>query len=229
MSLAFNQQELYDEYESHSINKNKILEDLLKIISAFDEPLEGNSIYEHNTLNLKKELYTKQVNLFWCGKQASKRICEIGFNAGHSAMLMLLGQNDTPLDFTIFEFGYHSYTKPCFEYLKSYFNNINFEFVEGDSTITMQDWIGNNQQYNESYDLIHLDGGHQRHIVIKDFTHADILLKIGGILIIDDTDIDYINEFTDLCIGSGTYKELEVLKTEGYPHRILQKVTTSLK
>ena len=54
--------------------------------------------------------------------------------------------------------------------------------------------------------------------------NADILTRVGGILIVDDTNIDYINECTNLYISSGKYKELGVLKTVGYEHRILRKL-----
>lgn len=40
--------------------------------------------------------------------QANTKICEIGFNAGHSAMLFLMGRDKTSADFTIFDIGHHS-------------------------------------------------------------------------------------------------------------------------
>ena len=109
---------MYDEnmnkthYEECSSKKQELLDGLKQIVIDSNAVLEGNSFYVHTTLNLYSELYTKQLNLFWCGKQAETRICEIGFNAGHSAMLMLLGRDTSALDFTVFDIGHHSYTKP---------------------------------------------------------------------------------------------------------------------
>jgi len=56
-------------------------------------------------------------------------------------MLMLLGRNNSPLNFTVFDIGHHPYTKPSFEYIKSKFSHVNFEYVEGDSTTIMPEWI----------------------------------------------------------------------------------------
>jgi len=100
------------EYESKNDEKQIYLDELKNIIIESNTSLEGNCFYHHTTLNVFPELYSKQLNLFWCGKQAVENICEIGFNAGHSTMLMLLGRNNTPLNFTIFDIGHHIYTKP---------------------------------------------------------------------------------------------------------------------
>jgi uncharacterized HAD superfamily protein len=71
---------------------------------------------------------------------------------------------------------------------------------------------------------VHVDGGHTEHCIANDLKNADMLVKIDGILIIDDTYISYINQHTDLLLTSGRYRELDVMKTEGYTHRIVQKV-----
>ena len=109
------------EYEHKNEQKQKYLRDLKEIIVESNTPLEGNCFYYHESLNPFPELYSKQINLFWCGKQAATNLCEIGFNAGHSAMLLLLGRDRTPLRFTIFDLGHHAYTKPCVEYIQSKF------------------------------------------------------------------------------------------------------------
>jgi hypothetical protein len=210
------------DYENNTPKKQKILDDLKKIILDSKGSLEGNSFYVHASLNLYEALYTKQLNLFWCGKQASTKICEIGFNAGHSTMLMLLGRDKNSLDFTLFDIGHHAYTKPCFNYIKSEFPHVNFEYIEGDSTLTMPKWIELNQSKLGLYDVIHVDGGHSEHCISNDMKNADILIKKGGIIIIDDTNVKHINDHVNLYL-SNKYKEIEVLKTEGYPHRIIQK------
>jgi hypothetical protein len=220
----FNEPAIKNEYENHTDKKLKILDDLKKIIIDSNGSLEGNSFYVHASLNLYRDLYTKQLNLFWCGKQASKKICEIGFNAGHSTMLMLLGRDKTPLDFTIFDIGHHAYTKPCINYIKSQFPNVNFEYIEGDSTLTMPNWIKANNANLGLYDVVHVDGGHSEHCISNDMKNADLLAKNGGIVIIDDTNVRHINKYVDSYVSSGKYMELNVLQTKGYPHRIIQKI-----
>jgi predicted O-methyltransferase YrrM len=215
---------LIKEYENYNDQKEKILEDLKKIIIRSNSILEGNCFYFHKTMNLHTNLYTKQLNLFWAGKQGTNKICEIGFNAGHSTMLMLLGRDKTQLDFTIFDIGHHSYTKPCFDYIQSKFSNVNFKFIEGDSGITMPNWINNNKSEKNTYDIIHIDGGHYEHCIESDLRNADILIKLNGIIIIDDTHYSYINKHINMYLTTGNYMELEIFKTVGYPHRVIKKI-----
>jgi len=211
-------------YESKNTEKEVYLEDLKKIITNSGGCLEGNSFYYHTTLNIFPELYSKQLNLFWCGTQAFENICEIGFNAGHSTMLMLLGRSNEPLNFTIFDIGHHSYTKPCYDYIKSKFSHINFEYVEGDSTVTMPNWISNHPELMHKYDVVHVDGGHDEHCISNDMKNTDLLVKKNGIVIVDDTNCETINKYVDLYLSSGNYVELTVLPTVGYPHRVIQKI-----
>jgi hypothetical protein len=212
------------EYESKNDEKRIYLADLENIIIKSNVLFEGNCFYYHNTLNVFPELYSKQLNLFWCGKQAVENICEIGFNAGHSSMLMLLGRSNTPLNFTIFDIGHHAYTKPSFEYIKSKFTHVNFEYVEGDSTITLPEWINNNSELMYKYDVVHIDGGHSEHCISNDMKNADLLVKKNGIVIIDDTNCDTINKYVNLYISNGNYREMNLLPTHGYQHRIIQKI-----
>lgn len=213
-----------NDYESKSSRKEQILNDLKQIIIDSRTSLEGNSFYHHTTLHLYPDLYTKQQNLFWCGKQAITRICEIGFNAGHSSMLMLLGRDATPLDFTIFDIGHHRYTRPCVEHITSKFPHVRFEYVEGDSTVTMPRWIDANQSCVGIYDVVHVDGGHSNHCITNDMKNADLLVKTGGIVIVDDTNDHTINNTVNQYLEGGKYREMDVLRTKGYPHRIIQKI-----
>lgn len=222
--LDFNEEVIKNEYDSYNDEKQKCLDDIKNIVIESKGSLEGNSFYIHDSLDLFPDLYTKQLNLFWCGKQANIRICEIGFNAGHSTLLMLLGRDKLSIDFTIFDLGMHKYTKPCFEYIQSKFPHIRFEFIEGDSTVTIPKWI--DDKYSGLYDVVHVDGGHSEHCIKNDMKHADILVKNNGIVIIDDTNCDYINKTVDAYLSTGNYIELNVLKTQGYPHRIIRKIVT---
>ena len=86
------------------------------------------------------------------------------------------------------------------EYIKSKFTHINFEYIEGDSTITMPKWIKNNKNLIWSYDVVHVDGGHSEHCILNDMKNADLLVKNNGIIIIDDTNDANINKYVDLYI-----------------------------
>lgn len=213
-----------EDYENKTEEKNKYLNNLHQIIVKSGIPLEGNCFYRHNTLELFSQLYTKQLNLFWCGKQAKTTICEIGFNAGHSTMLMLLGRDKSPLTYTIFDIGMHSYTRPCLEYMKSEFPNIMFEYVEGDSTVTMPQWINSRPHLEGTYDIVHVDGGHYEHCIKNDMINADRLVKIGGLIIVDDTNDSIINSYASKYVESGKYRDMYLLETFEYPHRVIKRI-----
>jgi hypothetical protein len=223
--MEFNNAELVEEYATYEEKTTMILNGIKEIIIDCKSYLEGNSFYHHNTLHLFPELFPKQINLFWCGKQAISKICEIGFNAGHSTMLLLLGldNKESSFEYTIFDIGHHSYTKPCVKYIESEFKNVKFEYIEGDSAVTMPQYISENRANANSYDVVHVDGGHTLECITSDMKNADILVKIGGIVIVDDTNVEYINDCVNGHISSGKYIELKVLKTVGYPHRIIRK------
>ena len=221
---CFDINNIKNEYESYSHEKNSILQKIKRIVINSKAPLEGNAFYLHKTLQIYPELYLKQLNLFWCGKQATTRICEIGFNAGHSTMIMLLGREKTPLNFTIFDIGHHPYTNPCLKFIQTKFQHVNFEYIKGDSTITMPKWIEKNNELIGMYDVVHIDGGHSEHCIYNDIKNTNLLLRVNGFIIIDDTNMKHINKYVDMYIESGKYKEVDIIKTVGYPHRILQKI-----
>lgn len=213
------------QYNMYETKKNEYVKDLKDIIIKSKETLEGNVFYLHKTLTEIPELKAKQINLFWCGKQIKTRLCEIGFNAGHSAMLMLLGVEQMPIDFTIFDIDQHKYTEPCYNYIKSKFPNVSFEFVKGDSTKTMPEWINLHSSLVGTYDVVHLDGGHSEECILNDIKHSDILVKKGGLIIIDDTNMQHINKHVNHMVSSGKYKEVtDIVKTTKYLHRIIQKL-----
>jgi len=205
---------------------------LRDIVQASDEPLEGNAIYAHRTLYRLDMLYTKQLNLFGIMKGASS-VCEIGFNAGHSALLMFLGclsLNSTPLtSYVGFDICEHSYVKPTFECLKSKFKKTDMELVEGDSRTSVGTWLSNNPARMNAFDVFHVDGGHSVDCIRSDVSFASKLLKKGGILIVDDTNISYVNLFVYGLLESGAFEECDVFPTQLYEHRILRFLGPSLK
>ena len=219
-----------DYYIDLFINKIKTDEfqntiiDLENIIVNSNELLEGNYMYDHNTLNLSNFMQEKQINLFWAGSTAEKRILEIGFNAGHSTLLMLLGRDDSNLQFTIFDIGRHSYTKPAYEYLQNKFRNVEFEYIEGDSIITLPKWTENHTDLYNQYDVIHVDGGHDEECIINDMKNTVPLLKINGIMIIDDTYSGHINNCINYYVDNGILEDVDVLPTNYLKHRVVLKI-----
>lgn len=211
-------------YSANTVGIELLLADLLSIIQDCNEPLEGNSFYYHQTTNRFSELLPKQCNLLWAASTATTRICEIGFNAGHSSLLFSLVHPDKPIHFTLFDLCEHAYTKPCLSFLKERFSHHTYELVEGDSTRTIPEYITKNQALLGTYDLVHVDGGHTEECATSDFTNALQLVRPGGFLIVDDTNVSYIDDLCRRAIHDTLCREVPCLPTVGYQHRILQRL-----
>lgn len=220
-----NKEEYTQLYQSKQSELNQHLSHMEVFIKQnTNKYFEGNSMYEHCSFNRHPSLFNKQVNLFWVGTQGKQKMCEIGFNGGHSSLLMLLGRGNLPGDYLIFDIVEHNYVKPCFEYVKNQFNLINFEFIEGDSIQNMPTWIQSHQDQIETFDVVHVDGGHSEECISNDMMNAVQLVKKGGVIIIDDTDAPQINKYVDLYLQKGGYEEIDILPTPMYSHRMIRKL-----
>lgn len=205
--------QLYGQIEQHASR-------LTEIARLSGDNLEGNCFTEHNTGVRNEQLLSKRVNLLEIARHGQK-ILELGFNAGHSALLLLLGCNPEA-EITFLDIGGHPYVKPCFDYLQSI------------SPVKKQLILANSLQYlplvvlkdgqRDVYDIIHMDGGHSPECVVNDLILLFLLLKKGGYMIVDDAD-GFILEEVSLFVSLGL---LEVVpgqfKTEHYPHIIVRKV-----
>ena len=213
-----------DWYAAQTIPVEFFLSDLLTLIEQSGEALEGNSFYYHQSTNRFTELHSKQLNLIWAGSTVKTRICEIGFNAGHSALLFCLPNQGKEIDFTIFDLCEHKYTKPCFNYLKEKFPSVKFELIDGDSLVSIPKFVVDRPEVVGTYDVVHVDGGHTEECAYNDFIQAFKLVREGGLIIVDDTNISYIDALCEKAIASGKFKEVRCLPTVGYQHRILQRI-----
>ena len=171
----------YDDYNCYDENvfkKNPLLIALNSLALSFS-PVEGNILYEHPLIEVKSdfnpEFYDKRYNLFTLAS-GCKNIMEIGFNAGHSALLMLSAAPEAKMVF--FDLNFHKYTAPCFSFLKQ---NFNISAFYGDSTITVPSYIG------DKFDLIHVDGCHELRYASKDYENIKKHSTSNTIIIYDDT------------------------------------------
>lgn len=197
----------------------KICEELEKIIKETGEPLEGNCVYRHHTLDPWDCLLNKRVN-YQRIVRGKKEICEIGFNAGHSLLTMLLVNQDAK--YTLFDLGKHAYSKPCLDYIKNIFSNVKIEMTWGDSRITLPKYHSKNPKIK--FDVIHIDGGHLYEVYSKDWANSLQMISNKGIIIFDDTYNVKINTFVNKEIEKGIVCEADnFLETFGYKHRILIK------
>ena len=209
-----------EDYENIIDQNNHIFKRLQEICVDIGEPVEGNCFFKHDTINETiDELVYKQLNLYSLGKYA-KNILEIGFNAGHSALLFLLSNPYSTL--LCFDIVSHKYTMPCFKYLKTLFHG-RINLIAGDSTITVPEFykVCSN---TTKFDLIHIDGCHYGEIPKKDLYNCLNILDKDGILIFDDTQLPNINILLEQNLDK--MYEIKLYDTIMYQHRIFQKADT---
>ncbi len=168
---------MYDEYLLH-------LQELLKIIKAIGEPLEGNIFYQHHEPNPGEQLLDKFVDkraaLAMFG-MAHNNIVEIGFNAGFSALLMLTANPNLKL--TSVDICEHKYTEPCFDYLASVFPG-RVNLVRGDSTQVLAEVL----QGNKDLTGYIIDGGHGLQVAETDLQNVIKYSNPHAVLCFDDSD-----------------------------------------
>ena len=137
---------------------------------------------------------------------------EIGFNAGFSTLLMLISNPNAHI--TCFDIGEHRYTKPCYEQLKNTFGD-RLNIVFGDSTKTLV-------SINETYDLIHIDGGHSTEVATSDITNSYRLSKNGTILIMDDYHFKNLHGLWNSYVANYNLKKLDINVYDSIHHDIKQ-------
>lgn len=222
--------DIYIKYNNIFNFINKYVYDLCIIaLNAVDNnqnKIEGNYFTYDGIYDIIKY---KQANLYHCGFNANLNICEIGFNTGFTSLLILLSRiNIKPTNLLIFDIEEHNYVKPCLNYIKKNFENDKtiINYIKGNSIITVPDYIKDYSSSISSFDFIHIDGGHTIECITNDMKNADILLNINGIIIIDDTNYNFINEIVNSYISDMKYIEIFLLDLSkcSSPHRIIKKI-----
>ena len=175
-------------YDSLKYTIDHHLSKIKAIVDATGEPCEGNVFWlhfdpEHQEMS---KFLNKRLNLFNYSQKAQS-IMEIGFNAGHSSLLFMLSNPTSTLQ--LFDLGVHSYTRPCFEYLSSQFpNRMKIEY--GDSCQTVPTYIS--EHTGKVFDMIHIDGGHDEHVVQSDILNSLQLCNDKTVIISDDDELEHI-------------------------------------
>lgn len=185
--------------------ENKYIQEITNILENIGERVEGNLICDINPRNFTIQYNIHKIkNLQYLSKN-KKKIIEIGVNACHSLLLMLIVNPDA--EYLLFDLNVHKYTKPTIEYIKNEFPNTKIEIIYGNSTETIKKYILDNPSQLNSYDLIHLDGGHTEDIFSQDYYNSKKLIKDNGVIIFDDYDLNNIKNFINRKI-----KEKEIVE-----------------
>lgn len=111
-----------------------------------------------------------------------KNVLQIGFNAGHSAELIL--NNNENIKLISFDIGIFD----CINIGQKYINNkfpFRHSLIIGNSIETVPEYINNN--INKIFDIILIDGSHDYEIVHNDIINCKRLSNKDTIIIINDT------------------------------------------
>lgn len=169
-----------------------VLGEINAIAESIGDPVEGNLIYTHNSTALDESAinpvsFAKRRNFVAACRQSS-HILELGFGAGHSALLALA----CGLEYHGVDICKHRYAKPVADYLKSRFPE-RFFFYQGACLRVMP----NLWKYNDklpSFNMLHYDGGHDRNECIMFFEHAFKHSTDNAWCVFDDSELQPIRD-----------------------------------
>ena len=190
---------------NEALEKTTDIININNIIKKHTTKVEGNCLYRNqsNFIQFEKgnrydNKLTLRNNFFNIVKDA-KNILEIGLNGGHSMAIFLL--SNPKLEVLSFDICQHNYVKDIANYYK---NKYNFNFVEGDSLITVKEY--NN---DKKYDIIHIDGGHYEKCVINDLINCKKFAHKDTLMIFDDTNALHISQIINKYCKNNFIKEID--------------------
>jgi mannosyltransferase OCH1-like enzyme len=189
-----------------------INEHLFPIIEEINEPLEGNLFTYNLTRQYFDEFKLKQKNVIKLTNFDNvKKILEIGFNSGFSAVLFL---NSNPnINITCVDIGIHQYTIPCYNKIKEFYGD-RIKLLIG-SSLTVVPYINNN------FDLIHIDGAHDPIIAREDIINSYYKANDKCLIIMDDCDIPHLNTIWNELSSAFEFNNIDDLFVNKY-HDIKQ-------
>lgn len=193
--------------ERISAREAEILRAINAVVERTSDVLEGNYAFFHQTpVNgyvpvdprraWKREFLRRAV-------VGSRRIAEIGFNAGHSTCLMLC-QAETSL-VTAVDICATRYVAPCAALLSETFGD-RFRLVVGDSRVV----LGERKVLDAGeFDLVHIDGGHGAELFANDLAWFVGSARKGGRVVVDDCYAPSIRNTLEEAVAAGRLIEIQ--------------------
>jgi hypothetical protein len=190
------------------IINQQLLKELNEAVAQSGEKMEGNLFYLHQQVPENYELFVpfenKRKNLAELSTRVNS-IIEIGFNAGHSAALMLTANPN--LQLTSVDIGHHSYVTTCSSIIQSYFPNRHKLILKNSSKL----------DYHElNSDMVVIDGNHSFSGCFLDLALCIAYCKSGTIVVIDDWDAPSVRlAFERVSSSFVPYTEIENTELQG--------------
>jgi predicted O-methyltransferase YrrM len=109
-----------------------------------------------------------------------RRIAEIGFNGGHSAVNFLGVRSD--IELVSFDLGEHDYVEYARQFVEQTFPG-RHTLILGDSRITVPSY---SKEGHAHFDLLLIDGGHDYAVAAADLRNARSLAAANTLVLMDD-------------------------------------------
>ena len=185
--------------------ENEHVKNITNILEKIGERIEGNLMCDIEPSNWIIEGNINKIrNLQYLCKN-KKKITEIGVNACHSLLIMLL-ENPTA-DYLLFDLNNHKYTEPTIDYVRKSFPNATIKIIYGNSVNTIGEYIAKNQDELNTYDLCHLDGGHTEDIFSVDYENMKKIMRKDSCVVFDDYNYEEIKNFIGKKLQQNEIKE----------------------
>jgi predicted O-methyltransferase YrrM len=156
-----------------AVNRNKQYVGKLSQLQADNEKVLGNISYYRE----KCETFDNVVI-----DLKPKVVVEVGLNCGHSAAIILARFPD--VKFFSFDLADRLYIREVAAEFTSKYPG--FKFFPGDSNVTVPTV---SSEIPDDVDLVFIDGDHTYKSVSSDIKHLAPKLRVGGVVIVDDTEI----------------------------------------
>lgn len=195
----------------------KLVSKLNKIVNG---PVEGNYCFKHQTILNEKSIPIKERS--WKRQYLREAITdrehavEIGFNAGHSAAIMLLA--NPKLYLTSIDICMYPYTVKCAKFMFKYFYP-RFSFIGGSSQQVLK-----KTTLAQEIDFIHVDGGHGIADFYFDIDWSTRTLKPGGKLMIDDAYLPDYQKYIAYKLQQQEYKIANTIRPTSHENILLERL-----
>jgi len=186
-----NQDEFDDEFA-------EALSEINEAVASSAAPLEGNLFYVHHAADCTVPRPAGKRRNFCLALRGKRHLLEIGFNAGHSALIACASNPE--LQYTGVDICHHAYTETCLSILTRHFRG-RFSLIPGDS----RDVLPRLALDRRRFDLFHIDGSHYPDTVIADVMNSIRLADpvATAHVILDDTQLSSQVEIFDLFCERG--------------------------
>lgn len=175
------------------------LDNLNQIVAKTGQRMEGNLCYLHKSENYlgappDPSRAHRRRNYFRV-MSVKSNLLEVGFNAGHSALLCLM--SNPSITYFGVDIGANAYSRDAADYLRDRFGN-RFEIIFGDSREVLPALATHRRL---RFDAMHVDGGHGDATCRADISNCLRLASSRSHLILDDTGAKITNVYNEFVLG----------------------------